>query len=195
VKLFRRHVTPEDLGGMIYEGLRSRLATNGPFSVGTLVRRIGKSEADLPEHFVGVIMVGSMFGAVLAIERSTGRVTAERIIEGMLEEFFRHLHEQGASARQVREWKDILAEHFRVYRSSLEGYEGFEPPWKLGRQFLWGITGVEEFVAAAIKGATLHVLAAQEAAQDLVNRYGPALSLNITHQAGPPFNVQGQARF
>lgn len=172
-------MTPENLGAMIYEALRSSLASGGSFSVDTLVRRIGKSEEDLPEQYVGAIMVGSMFGAVLAIERSTAKLIGQRIVEGMQEEFFRHLREQGASANQIGDWQEIVGEHFQVYRSSLEGYEGFEPPWKLGRQFLWGITGVEEFIGTAIKGATLHILAAQETAQDLVNRYGPTLTVNI----------------
>jgi hypothetical protein len=179
VKLFRKQITPENLGAMIYEALRSSLASGGPFSIETLVRRIGKSEGDLPEQYVGAIMVGSMFGAVLAIERSTAKLTGERIVEGMQEEFLRHLREQGASAEQVADWREIVGEHFQVYRTCLEGYEGFEPPWKLGRQFLWGITGVEEFIGTAIKGATLHILGAQETAQDLVNRYGPALTVNI----------------
>jgi len=179
VKLFRKHITPEDLGAMIYEALRSSLASGGSFSVDTLVRRIGKTETDLPEQYVGAIMVGSMFGAVLAVERSTAKLIGQRIVEGMQKEFFRHLREQGASAEHIGDWQDIVDEHFQVYRSSLEGYEGLEPPWKLGRQFLWGITGVEEFIGTAIKGATLHILAAQQTAQDLVNRYGPTLLANL----------------
>ena len=68
--------------------------------------------------------------------------------------------------------------HFDEYRKCLEGYEGFEPPWKLGRLFLWNITGEEKYHAISIKIATLYLLEARDVCQSLINEHGPTLVMN-----------------
>lgn len=179
VKLFRKHMTPEDLGALLYEEIRHHLASEDDLSISALLRNISRTVDDVPEHHVGAIMVGAMFGAAMAIERSTSRWIADRIIDGMHREFCRHLHEQGATPEQVIDWESIIADHFLVYRSALEGYEGYEPPWKLGRTFFWNIVGAEEYVAPAIRQATLYLLSVRDAAQELVNEYGPRLVVHV----------------
>ena len=161
---------------MIYEHLRTRLASDDPLSITALLERLGRAESELPEQHQGAIMVGVMFGAVLAIERSTTRWIARRIADGMSKEFAVHLREQGASSQQVVDWQQVVVDHSMLYRHALEGYdESLEPPWKLGRQYLWLIIGTEEYVAAEIKEATLFLLQARDVAQSLMNRYGPSL--------------------
>jgi hypothetical protein len=178
VKLFRKNLTPEELGGVIYEKLRAHLASDDDLSIGALLRKLTRREEDLPEQHQGAIMIATMFGAVIAIERSTSRWIAKRITEGMHREFFAHLREQGASPEQVKDWEQIVDEHYALYRAALEGYEeGGEPPWRLGRQFLWNLIGAAEYVAAQIKEATLFLLQALDVAQSLMNKYGPTLLL------------------
>lgn len=179
MKLFRKHLTPEDLGALIYEQIRLRLASEDALSIAALLRTIERDPESLPEQHVGAVMVGSMFGAMLAVERSTSAWIADRISRGMQREFDRHLREQGASDAQIVEWEAIIADQFLLYRSALDGYEGFEPPWKLGRLFFWNIIGAEEYVAPAIRHATLYLLAIRDAAQDLVNEHGPGLVVNV----------------
>jgi hypothetical protein len=173
VKLFRKHYTPEEVGGLIYETLRLGISPEGALSVNTFISSLDKTEGDLQEQYVGEIMLGAMFGATLAIERSTSRWIAERIGRGMHQEFFRHIAEQGASEQQVIEWRAMVHERFLEYRRCMEQYEGYEPPWKLGRQFFWNITGVEEYIAMSIKIATLYVLEARDTVQPVLNEYGP----------------------
>jgi hypothetical protein len=176
MRLFKKRLTPEELGGMIYEHLRTRLASSGPLSIAELLERLRRVEATLPEQHQGAIMVGVMFGAILAIERSTTRWIARRIIDGMHREFGEHLREQGASLQQTVEWQQMAVEQERLYRHLLEGYdEALEPPWKLGRQLLWNMTGAHEYVAVEIKEATLFLLEARDVAQSLLNQYGPTL--------------------
>lgn len=180
MKLFRKHITPEELGTLIYERIRQHLASSGRLSIAALLERLRHAPENLPEQHVGAIMVGSMFGAVLAIERSTSRWIADRVVAGMQREFSRHLREQGASTEQALDWEAIVGDHFLAYRSALEGYEGYEPPWKLGRLFYWNIVGVEEYVAPCIKEATMHLLGIQDSIQELVNDYGPTLVVNVS---------------
>jgi hypothetical protein len=178
VKLFRKNLTPEELGATIYEKLRAHLASDDELSIGALLRKLARREEELPDQHQGAFMVGTMFGAVIAIERSTSSWNAKRITDGMHREFFAHLREQGASASQVKDWEQIVNDHYAVYRTALEGYdEGGEPPWRLGRQFLWNIIGAEEYVATQIKEATLFLLQALDVAQSLLNKYGPTLIL------------------
>jgi len=181
MKLFRRHYSPEEVGAMVYEALRAGMASDGELSVKTLVENLDRTEADLQEQYVGEIMVGAMFGATLAVERSTSSWIGEGITRGMHREFCAHLSEQGASDAQVREWQAVLRGRFLEYRQCMEGYEGFEPPWKLGRQLFWNITGVEEYLAMSIKIATLYVLAARDAVQPLLNQYGPSILVEPRH--------------
>jgi hypothetical protein len=59
----------------------------------------------------------------------------------------------------------------------MEGYTGFEPPWKLGRLFFWNIVSKELYDVMSIKISTLYLLAAQEEAQRILNGFGPILLL------------------
>jgi hypothetical protein len=178
VKLFRKNLTPEELGAIIYEKLRAHLASDDELSISALLGKIERREEDLPEQHQGAIMIGTMFGAGIAIERSTSRWIAKRILDGLQREFLAHLKEQGASANQIKDWEQIVRAHFAVYRKALEGYdEAGEPPWRLGRELLWNIIGAEEYVATQIKESTLFLLEALDVAQSLMNKYGPTLIL------------------
>jgi hypothetical protein len=175
MKLFRRHYSPEEVGAMIYETLRAGMASDAELSVRVLIENLDRTEADLQDQYVGEIMIGAMFGAALAIDRSSSHWMGELICGGMHQEFYAHLAEQGASEPQVLEWRMVVKERFLEYRGCMEEYEGFEPPWKMGRQLFWNITGVEEYLAMSIKIATLYVHAARDAVQPLLNQYGPSI--------------------
>jgi hypothetical protein len=144
-------------------------------SINHFLKNLDRHVDEVNEQYAGEVMVGLMFGAVMAIERSASPRVAEQIIAGMKLEFVRHLEEQGANAIQRAEWETILADRFLGYRQCLENYSGFEPPWKLGRQFFWNLIGVEEHVAMLIKISTLYLLEARDRCQDLLNEYGPSV--------------------
>ena len=176
MRLFRRHLNPGQLGAMLYERLRAGLASESELSMDELVRTLGKNPADLDPQYAGEVMVGLMFSAWLAIERSASPWVSKRIFEGMKLEFQNHLVEQGASAAQRKEWMAVLDNRFAAYRETLEGYTGFEPPWKLGRLFFWNIIGVEEHIAMSVKIATLFMMKARDECQEMLNEYGPVLT-------------------
>jgi hypothetical protein len=175
MKLFRRNYSPGEVGAMIYETLRAGMASEGDLAVRTLIDNLDRTEANLHDQYVGEIMIGAMFGAALAIERSTSPWIGGQICRGMHQEFFTHIAEQGASEKQVLEWRAVVQERFQTYRQCMEQYEGFEPPWKLGRQLFWNLTGTQEYLAMSIKIATLYVVAARDAVQPLLNQYGPSI--------------------
>jgi hypothetical protein len=174
VTVNKKQFTPDALGASLYEALRAAMTSASVLSIERLLASIGKMPADLDEQYVGDIMIAVMFGATLSIERSTEQWIGERIVAGMQNEFFRHLEEQGATPHQVAEWRDVLANRFQEYRACAAGYdEGLEPPWKVGRQLYWLLTGTVEYLALPIKNSTLFVLAARDQAQLLMNEYGP----------------------
>ena len=179
VQLFRRHHTPEELGAMLYETLRAGMASDGELSVARLVADLHKQANELEDQYVGEVMIGSMFSALLSVERSTTKWMAEQITAGMVVEFLHHLKEQGAGDSQIDDWRCVVSERFKEFRESMKDYEGLEPPWKLGRQLYWNMLGVEEYVAVSIKVATQYMLAARDAAQKLLNEYGPTLVVNL----------------
>lgn len=173
--MFRKHRRPEDLGAMVYETLRAGMESDGDLSMERFVQSLEKDPNGLHEQYVGEIMVGLMFGATLAIERSASHRVAEQIASGMKSEFLNHIEEQGATQLEKAEWEAIIANHFLNYRKCIEDYSGFEPPWKLGRQFYWNIIAAEDHLAMSIKIATLYMLAARDACQVLLNEHGPTL--------------------
>ncbi len=179
MRLFRKHHTPGEVGAMVYETIRAGLASDGELSVRRLLETLDLDPGRLHEQYVGEIMIGSMFGGALAVERSTSPWMAQQICNGMTAEFLQHLKEQGADDAQVSEWEVIAKARFLEYRNCLEGYEGYEPPWKLGRQFFWNVSGVEEYVAMSIKIATLYLLAIRDMCQSVINQYGPTLAVNF----------------
>ncbi len=164
---------------MLYESLRAAMAAETELSVERVAGSLDLPTDELSDQYVGEVMIASMFGAALAIERSTWKWLGQQIEKGMVSEFLLHLREQGAADEQVNEWRDVLEARFSEYRTCLEGYEELEPPWKLGRQFYWNITGEERYVAMSIKIATLYILEARDAAQKLINQYGPTLTVDF----------------
>ncbi len=179
MKLFRKNQTPEELGAKLYEALRAGMASETELSVERFVGSLDMPPDTLDEQYVGEVMIGAMFAAQLAVERSTWQGLARQISRGMYDEFLLHLREQGASPVQIAEWETVAAARFTDYRASLEGYEGFEPPWKLGRQFFWAIVGTKEYRALPIKIATYYLLEARNVAQHLMNQYGPTLVVDF----------------
>lgn len=171
--LFKKHIRPGDLGTILYEELRKGMASDSDLSMDGFLRSLDKDVSEVDEQYAGEIMVGLMFGATMAIERFASAHVAEQIMAGMKLEFFRHLEEQGADDTQRGEWETILADRFLGYRQTLEDYSGFEPPWKLGRQFYWNLIGAEEHIAMLIKISTLYLLTARDKCQELLNKYGP----------------------
>lgn len=175
MKLFRKHLHPAQVGSMIYELLRSEMEGDGDLSSSTLLESLDLQGDTLHHQYRGDIIVGLMFGAVMAIERSTGATIAQQIISGMKAEFLAHLEEQGANVLQRAEWEATVAGSFLLYRQALDNYSGFEPPWKVGRQFFWNLIGRELHVAMSVKIATLYLTAAKEKVQGLLNEHGPMI--------------------
>lgn len=175
MKIFQRRKTPEALGALLYESLRAGLAVPGPMSIESVAVTLSEDGERLNEQHAGEIVVGAMYAARMAIDRSTERAVADRIVAGMTGEFLKHLGEQGASPFEVGQWRSIVNAHFADYRDLLLGYEGLEPPWKFGRQLLWCLTGSEDHTAIAVRDATRFLLAIRDAAQEVVNLHGPAL--------------------
>jgi hypothetical protein len=175
MRLFRKHIKPDELGSLLYESLRKGMDSRGELSIDGYLNSLDRSIPEVNEQYAGEIMVGLMFGAVMAVERSATARVAEQIIAGLKLEFQRHLEEQGADTIQRAEWETIVADRFLGYRHCLENYSGFEPPWKLGRQFYWNLIGSEEHVAMLVKISTLYLLAARDACQEILNEYGPSL--------------------
>jgi hypothetical protein len=160
---------------MLYEDLRSGMESDGDLSMNGFLRSLDKHVTDVDEQYAGEIMIGLMFGATIAIDRSASEFVAREITGGMKLEFVRHLEEQGADETQRREWEAVLENRFNSYRQTLENYSGFEPPWRLGRQFYWNLIGAEEHIAILVKISTLYILSARDRSQDLLNNYGPLL--------------------
>lgn len=175
VNLFKKHKRPEDLGAMLYEALRKGMEGNDDLSLTNFIISLDRKPEDLEQNYHGEVMVGLMFAAGLAVERSASPKVANRILSAMKAELLNHLEEQGASLLQRTEWEAVVASRFLVYRKCLEDYSGFEPPWKLGREFFWNIIGEEEQIAMSIKIATLYLMEGQSLSQKLVNVHGPTL--------------------
>lgn len=175
MNLFKKHKRPEELGAILYEALRNGMEGNDDLSLDNFIKNLDRRPEDLETNHKGEVMVGLMFAAALAVERSATPKVANRILSGMKTELLNHLEEQGANLIQRTEWETIVASRFLVYRKCLEDYSGFEPPWKLGREFFWNILGAEEQIAMSIKIATLYLMEGQSLCQKLVNMHGPTL--------------------
>jgi hypothetical protein len=181
----RKHHTPETLGALLYETLREAVASTEELAVEALITRLEIEEETLPRQYVGEIMVGCLYAATLAIERSTSEWIGRRIVAGMKEEFVSHLREQGATPQQAEQWKGVVERQFAEYGLSMEGYEGLEPPWKLGRQLLLHFSGRDDYAALAVKLATEYLVTMQDLAQRVLNDHGPRLDTSLrTTEAG-----------
>jgi len=178
VKLFKKQLRPEELGAVLYEALRHGMGSDGNLSLERYISSLQRDPATLDAQYVGETMIGLMFGGLMAIERSAPPRVAEQIDAGMKTEFLQHIQEQGANSIQKAEWETIIASRFLDYRQFLSDYSGFEPPWKLGREFFWNVTATEAYDAMAIKISTLYVLEGRDVCQALLNEYGPSLLIH-----------------
>ena len=175
----RKHHTPEEFGALLYETIREAIAATRELSMTGLLAGLELEDGLLSEQYEGEIVVACLFGATMALERSTSVIIRERIVDGLQEEFIRHLGEQGALPEHCEEWRRVFRGQFKEYRECIEGYEGDEPPWKLGRQFLWHLTGRRDHLARSIRHAVLYLLQARDLAQELINEHGPRLRLEL----------------
>lgn len=175
--LFQKNLRPADLGICIYERLRKGMQSNDDHSMANLLSGLEVADCELDEQHVGEIMIGLLFGATLAIEGSASVPAAQQVVSSMKAEFVNHLHEQGATPIQKAEWEAVLADRFLTYRKCLEGYSGFEPPWRLGRAFFWNIIGKELHIAMSVKICTLYMLAAKDMCAELLKELGPRLHM------------------
>ena len=92
---------------------------------------------------VGVDAEGHLDPDLAAIARKAG---VPLVVEGkpigvMTVQHYSDPNAYGLPEQQVLEWRAVVQERFREYRRCMEQYEGFEPPWKMGRQLFWNITG------------------------------------------------------
>ncbi len=173
--LFQKNLRPSDLGILIYERLRKAMQLHDDLSMNGLLLGLEVVPEELDEQHVGEIMIGLMFGATLAVESNASARAAQQIVSAMKAEFFSHLDEQGATTLQKAEWEAVLADRFLTYRKCLDGYSGFEPPWKLGRAFFWNIINNEVHIAMCVKICTLYLLTARDMCVEILKEYGPRL--------------------
>jgi hypothetical protein len=177
MSLFQKNLTPADLGARLYETLRHGMESDGELSIRQLLVGLELVPEELHDQYVGEIMIGLLFGATLAIESSATPRVANQIISALKAEFFNHLEEQGARPLQCAEWEAVLANRFLTYRECLEGYTGFEPPWKLGRALFWHIIGDEVHIAMCVKICTLYIMTARALCGEILKQHGPRLTL------------------
>lgn len=177
LRLFQKNLRPTDLGAVMYERVRLGMQSDDALSMNTLLTGLEVLPEELDVQYVGEIIIGLMFGATLAIERHASPPVAQQVASSMKAEFLNHLDEQGATTIQVAEWETVLANRFLEYRKTLDGYTGFEPPWKLGRAFFWNILGKEVHIAMCVKICTLYLLAARDLCEELLKEYGPRVTL------------------
>ncbi len=180
MSLFKKNIHPQDLGMIVYERLRAGVESDGDLSLQGLVSGLGLHQDELEPQYVGEIMIGVMFAAALAIESQAGSKASQQIVAALKGEFFNHLDEQGASPLQIAEWEAVLADRFLTYRQAMEGYSGFEPPWKLGRALFWHIISDKLHLAMSVKICTLYMLAARDASYEILREYGPRLIMEPT---------------
>ena len=177
MRLFQKNLKPSDLGILIYERLRKGMQSTDDLSMNGLLMGLEVVPEELDAQHVGEIMMGLMFGATLAIESNAGARAAQQVVSSMKAEFLNHLDDQGATLIQKAEWEAVLADRFLAYRRCLDGYSGFEPPWKLGRAFFWKILGNDVHIAMCVKICTLYLLAARDACTEILKEYGPRLQM------------------
>jgi hypothetical protein len=180
----RKHLTPETLGALLYETLREAVASTEELAIEEFLTRLEIEEETLPRQYVGEIMVGCLYAATLAVERSTSEWIGRRIVAGMKKEFVSHLREQGATEHQAEQWSGVVDRQFVEYGLSMEGYEGLEPPWRLGRQLLQNFSGRVDFAAHTVKNATEYLVAMQNLAQRILNDHGPRLDTSLRATEG-----------
>lgn len=173
--MFKKRHTPEELGSLIYESVRTEMEGDSSLSIRYLIEELGKDEAQLQEQYIGVVMIAGIFGAVLAIERSTPPWVCRRIRTGLETEFFKHLFEQGASSQEVEEWRAVQIEHFLGYFKAIEGKNGGELPTELGWEFVWNLAGIEDDDEIVSQRAALYIMTARDHAQAIIDEHEPQL--------------------
>jgi len=158
---FKKKVSAQELGNIIYANTRyGVMLSDTPLSLETLMEKLEENQNELPPSYIFELLVGLLFGVLLAIEKEYQYPIAGEIMDGVRTEFIKH-------AKPVTELKDndfnsFIVKRFQEYSECMNNHSGAGPVFHLGTQYYWNIIGNKKESVTAPMSAGLYIFKATE---------------------------------
>lgn len=152
------NLTKNKIGALLYETIRTNLIGDDEKSYLKLLDKLNLKENELPNAYTVEIVIGLLFGVLLELFRELKSEEADKVINNVKHEFFKHLVEAGQIDRErIKEVDNLLRTRWFEYDKCIHmGQAKRTLSSDFGWRFYVNITGKEpEDIAIFTKKAPI----------------------------------------
>ena len=173
MNLFKRKISAHDLGDIIYRHVRYEvMSQDSPLFHSKLISQIEENYDDLPPTYILELFIGSLFGALLSIEKNYQYPKAGAIIDGMRDAFLPHAEPLMQSLDITNEdITSLIIRRFEEYYESLNNKSGAVPGWHLGKAYYWNIIGRKKEEPTGPMYCSIYILKFMDFANSILKEY------------------------
>lgn len=170
---FRKKISAHDLGNVVYSHIRDEVMSHdSPLFHGKLTGDLEEKANDLSPAYILELLIGSLFGALLSIEKKHQYPKAGLIMDGMRDAFLSHaqpiIESIGLTNDQM---KSLILQRFQEYYECLNTNTGAGPVWYLGKAYYWNILGRKKEEPKGPMLSGLYMLKFSEFAENILRNY------------------------
>jgi len=173
MSFFKKKIAARDLGDVIYAHIRYEvMSQDSPLFHSKLISQLEENLDHLPPAYILELLIGSLFGALLSIEKKYQYPKAGVIIDGMRDAFISHAQQIIQSlAITDEEMTSLIVQRFHEYYESLNNKSGAGPAWHLGKAYYWNILGHKKEEPTGPTYSGLYILKFTEFADSILKEY------------------------
>jgi hypothetical protein len=173
MSLFKKKISAYDLGDVIYSHIRYEvMSQDSPLFHCKLISQLEENLDDLPPAYILELLIGSLFGALLSIEKKYQYPNAGAIIDSMRHSFNSHAQPIIQSlAITDNQMTSLIVQRFHEYYESLNNKEGAGPVWHLGKAYYWNIIGHKKEEPTGPTYCGLYILKFTKFADSILKEY------------------------
>ncbi len=170
---FKKKILAHELGSVIYAHIRYEvMSQDSPLFYGKLLGDLEEKADDLSTAYILELLLGSMFGALLSIEKKYQYPKAGLIIDSLRDAFLSHsypiIENLGLTDEQM---KSLILQRFQEYYECLNNKSGAGFVWHLGKAYYWNILGHKKEEPKGPMLSGLYLLKFLEFTENILQNY------------------------
>jgi len=172
MSFFKKRISAHELGDVIYAHIRYEvMSPDSPLFHAKLISQLEENPDGLPPAYILELLIGSLFGALLSIEKKHPYPKAGIIIDTIRNTFISHAQPIMQNlAITDEEMTTLIIQRFHEYHESLD-ITGAGPGWHLGKAYYWNILGRKKEDPKGPTYSSLYILKFADFADGILKGY------------------------